>query len=236
MFIVALPRSLSSRMYHLARQALNLKEPDWTTDGEIMNLDRHVAFEPTPVPEAAKFTHPLVDEKRCEKMRTFLEQLAIRRGYAYKDVVQPFVVSKWLATTSGMPVLRIDRPLVDVVYAMLARDWVYPRNAATLSTDREGAVIEGLIRARASLDAIAGAQAVHFDELTVDSNVLEKAFTNLYPQTNIALPNYRTPDFVAELTPVLARRRTSRYRRLQHRCRYIAEQLDLADAPLFNDI
>ena len=40
LFVVSLPRSLSSLLYVAASRALGLAEPGWTTDGEILNRDR----------------------------------------------------------------------------------------------------------------------------------------------------------------------------------------------------
>lgn len=40
LFVVSLPRSLSTLIYHAVRQSVGLEEPIWTSDGEIMNLDR----------------------------------------------------------------------------------------------------------------------------------------------------------------------------------------------------
>jgi hypothetical protein len=42
LFVVGLPRSLATLVFHVARLALRLKEPTWTTDGEVMNVDRFV--------------------------------------------------------------------------------------------------------------------------------------------------------------------------------------------------
>ena len=40
LFVVSLPRSLSSLLYVAAAHALGLAEPTWTSDGEILNRDR----------------------------------------------------------------------------------------------------------------------------------------------------------------------------------------------------
>ena len=40
LFVVSLPRSLSSLLYEAAAVSLGLAQPGWTTDGEILNRDR----------------------------------------------------------------------------------------------------------------------------------------------------------------------------------------------------
>ena len=40
LFVVSLPRSLSSFLYVAAARAIGLAEPAWTSDGEILNRDR----------------------------------------------------------------------------------------------------------------------------------------------------------------------------------------------------
>ena len=45
LFIVSLPRSLSSQTYELCTKAIGLKEPRWTTHGEILNADRVIETE-----------------------------------------------------------------------------------------------------------------------------------------------------------------------------------------------
>jgi hypothetical protein len=40
LFVVSLPRSLSSLLYVAAARALGLAEPAWTSDGEILNRER----------------------------------------------------------------------------------------------------------------------------------------------------------------------------------------------------
>ena len=46
LFIVSLPRSFSSYVYALARGALMLQEPTFTTFGEILNFERFPDYDP----------------------------------------------------------------------------------------------------------------------------------------------------------------------------------------------
>ena len=40
LFVVSLPRSLSSLLYVAAARAIGLSQPAWTSDGETLNRDR----------------------------------------------------------------------------------------------------------------------------------------------------------------------------------------------------
>ena len=45
LFVLSLPRSLSTLLYHAAREAMTLCEPAWTSDGEILNADRYALYQ-----------------------------------------------------------------------------------------------------------------------------------------------------------------------------------------------
>src|SRR5687768_3112477 len=115
LFLVSLPRSLSSLLYQILRPSLGLAEPVWTSDGEILNLHRYVHL-PTDVDvEGLRFTDRPRDPESFDRLLAFLDQAAVREGFFYKDVVQPFVAARWLPA-SGLAILRIERPLADVAF------------------------------------------------------------------------------------------------------------------------
>src|ERR1044072_5027726 len=153
LFVVSLPRSLSSLTYYIARVALGLIAPSWTSDGEIMNIDRFALYAGPRNDANVKF---LVKEDKpalFERAIDFLDQATVPHGFAYKDVIHPFVVAEWLKQNE-FRVLRIKRNLTNVVFSMLAHNWLYPRVVSQNQDDTEEAVIEGLIRADMALDSI----------------------------------------------------------------------------------
>jgi hypothetical protein len=113
LFVLALPRSLSTLIYHTARQALGLQEPSWTMDGEILNIDRMAHYRGLRFDEGVKFTTPEADPDLFRKLTDFLSQVTVSKGFAYKDVVHPFVVSAWPGLRNFC-VLRIQPTLADV--------------------------------------------------------------------------------------------------------------------------
>src|ERR1043166_8730279 len=98
LFVISLPRSLSTLTYHAARRALSLEEPVWTSDGEVLNNDRYVMYDGVPHDLGRKFTRPDTEDAIAERMSAFLDQTVRPCGFAYKDVVQPFVAARWLMT------------------------------------------------------------------------------------------------------------------------------------------
>jgi hypothetical protein len=213
LFVISLPRSLSSLTYYIARMALGLKAPSWTSDGEIMNIDRYALYSGPTDDTNVKF---LLKEDKPELFRRaidFLDQATVRSGFAYKDVIHPFVVSEWLKA-SGFRVLRIKRNLTDVAFSMLAHNWLYPRVAAPNQDDTEAAVIEGIIRADMALDAVPG-EHLDFDDLIVDESVLRNALVKLYPEAAVPTFQYLNESFCAfRDQQVLHRRTLARYKKL----------------------
>jgi hypothetical protein len=120
-----LPRSLSSLLYHAARRALALREPEWTTDGEVLNVRRFALLVEEGTVEGVKYVERQRDGRRFDQLLGFLDQVTRARGFAYKDVIQPYVVAEWLAGGRAR-VLHLDRPVPDVAYAMQERGWLYP--------------------------------------------------------------------------------------------------------------
>ena len=214
LFLVSLPRSLSSLLYQRIRPALGLREPVWTSDGEILNLHRFVHLPPGSDLEGLRFTPP--EHESFERLTAFLDQATVPEGFFYKDVVQPFVVARWLPA-SGLAALRIERPLADVALAMLDRGWLYPRAAADPDLDPEQVLLTGLTRAGQALAAIPG-PVLRYDDLIEDEEPLAAALRELYGDVP-ALQSLRYLDdgFKAVREAVLARRRTERWERLAAR-------------------
>ena len=55
LFIISLPRSLSSLVFEVARLSLDLIEPSWTSHGEIMNNDRYIHYTGKSYDESLKY-------------------------------------------------------------------------------------------------------------------------------------------------------------------------------------
>lgn len=210
LFLVSLPRSLSSLLYQRLRPALGLAEPVWTSDGEILNLHRFVHLPEGLEIEGLRFTDPDRDPGRFDRLLAFLDQVIVSEGFLYKDVVQPFAAARWLAA-SRLAVLRIDRPLPDVAWAMLDRGWLYPRAAADGTGDPERDLLTGLAKARRALAALPG-PVVRYDDLIHDEEPLAAALRELYG--DLPVPRYLDEGFAAVREEVLERRRTDRWRRL----------------------
>jgi hypothetical protein len=213
LFLVSLPRSLSSLLYQTIRPVLGLQEPVWTSDGEVLNLHRFAHLPQGLDVEGLRFTEPKRAPDRFQRLTAFLDQAIVREGFFYKDVVQPFVVASWLPA-SGLAALRIERPLADVAMAMLDRGWLYPQAAEdpeNATGDPERDLLAGLARAHQALAAIPG-PVVRFDDLIHDEEPLAAALRTLYG--DVPAPRYLDDGFRAVRDEVLARRETGRWRRL----------------------
>ena len=209
LFLVSLPRSLSSLLYQRIRPALSLEEPVWTTDGEVLNLHRFAHLPDGLDLEGLRFTPP--EHERFGRLTAFLDQAAQREGFFYKDVVQPFVVASWLPT-SGLATLRIERPLADIAAAMLERGWLYPREAVPdPSGDPERDLIAGLSRAQQALGSIPG-PVLCYDDLIHDEEPLASALRDIYG--DVPAPHYLDDQFRTIRDEILARRATERWHRL----------------------
>ena len=230
-FVVSLPRSLSTLVYHLARLSLGLAAPDTVTDGEILNPDRLLCpWEPDEHgsgPEhEQKFLRPERDPGRFRRLEGSLDRLVAPRGAIYKDVVQPFAVSRWLGRRD-IPVLKIHRPLADVAHAMAHRGWLYPAAAADGvpggPLPREAvdgvvgdAFLEGLVRAEAALEALPG-ERVDYDRIVHDDSQLQEALDRLAGDRPVERHRYLDDDFRRRRDETLARRETEAYRQLARR-------------------
>lgn len=243
LFVVSLPRSLSTFVYRTARRALHLQAPSWVGDGEILNVDRYWHYCGTRFDESAKFTTRARDPNLFERLLDFLDQVANAEGFAYKDVIQPFVLASWRGIET-FRVLKIQRELTDIAYSMLQRGWFYPQFASThgapamtdvLAVLRrvapfrvyrllhrafrrrfESAVLEGLVRAERALEAIPGV-TVAYNDLVRDETCLQQALMALYPRLSVAPLKYIDERFAARREAIARRRGAPYYRKLQAR-------------------
>jgi hypothetical protein len=212
LFVVALPTSLSSVVYKAARNSLGLQTPSWTSDGEFLNADRFILISEPNENGSVKFTVEAQERARFKKITEFLNQVVVSHGFAYKDVVQPFVVSQWIKKNRP-PTLKVKRNIADVAYSMLSKNnnWHYPGRLFPKTEPVELAVIQGLLRAQEALDSIPGVE-VDFDRLIEDEGSLYSALTSLYGDgVRIKDPEYIDHKFRARRDEVMARRRTQEY-------------------------
>ncbi len=212
LFVVSLPRSYSGLVHAAGRAALGLREPRWTTDGEVLNVDRLAQLRGPRHGSTAAFTTRDQDGDLFERLLEFLAQVVQLAGFAYKDVIQPFVIAAWLPQTS-LRVVKVVRPVADVAYAMLNRGWHYPRAAATAGLHVDAAVIEGLLRAEEALAGIPGS-TVMYDDFVTSEEPLAHAFAVLYPEAEVAPLRYLDERFAQERARQFARRATPRYKAL----------------------
>jgi hypothetical protein len=212
LFILSLPRSYSSQTFHHARIALGLQSPIWTSDGEILNNDRSVLYRDHGEHSKGglKFTTAAADPARFAQVAAFLDQIARPEGFIYKDVVQPFVTASWLAGRTELAVLKILPDPTHVAASCIARDWLYPGNAA----DDEGGplrrVIQGILRAEQAILAAPG-EALAFEALIGGDAALRAALQRLYPEFEVPALGYVTPEFQRYREAVLQRRRDPAY-------------------------
>lgn len=213
LFIVALPRSLSTVIYQQCVTALGLRQPSWTTAGEILNGDRMVTSAERFGGEAPKYTPP--ECAQFEQIYEFADDVVAPSGRIYKDVVQPFVISQWLRG-KDLAILRIRRPLADVAWAMQRLGWWFPEQAAPPSSDRWDRLVGGLRRASEALDALP-AEVVEFEELIHGEQVLRSALKRLYPHRTLGRIDYCNDAFRERRQRVLRCRQDSLWQQLEQR-------------------
>jgi hypothetical protein len=225
LFILALPRTLSTVVHAQACAALGFRQPLWTTAGEILNGDRIVVSgvdqrEPSP-----KFTLP-EESYAFAQWTELLDDVIVRTGRVYKDVVQPFVVSRWLPG-QGLAVLRLRRPIADVALSMRRHAWWYPERAAERAGDVEGdridRLLRGLLRASEALAAVSAA-LVEFDDLLQNPEALRSALANLYPGREIPPLDYLDDEFRRHARRVVETRREPLWIDLQRRLEALTDR------------
>jgi len=211
LFIVSLPRSFSSYAYLLARSALLMREPRFTTFGEILNFGR---FEKSYAPSEGTLPSFFIRQDRepaaFHQGTAFLDRVVETCGFAYKDVVQPFVIAAWLHARKEFRILHIRRNLADVAIAMLELKWLYPAGAANCNTDVESAIAEGLVLADNVL-ATLPAVTVEYEEVVRDGTALSAALSELYPEFECPSIRFRNHQLGAEDARTIALRASPRY-------------------------
>jgi hypothetical protein len=214
LFVVALPTSLSCVVYKAAKNALGLQAPGWTTDGEFLNADRFVLVSQPTEEGIRKFTVQEQERSEFRKIAEFVDQVVVPHGFAYKDVVQPFVMAQWLKKNLP-PTIKVKRRIADVAYSMIIKNkWHYPKRLFPETEPLEVAVIQGLLRAQEELDSIPG-EELEFDQLIEDEGVLRSALTALYGDSvGFKEPKYIDHKFRVRRDEVMGRRRTEEYARV----------------------
>ena len=224
LFVVSLPRSLSSLLYVAAAGAVGLAEPSWTSDGEILNRDRVTRRLQSLAPADERFTLLGSAPEVFADMSAYLDRTALRRGFAYKDVVQPFVVSGWEGL-QDLQVLKIRRNVAEVAYTMLKRQWLYPARAASVFDNHPWALVEGLVRAEAVLEALPG-ETVEYADAVLAHEPLAAAVRRLYPDVPLTPLRYIDRGFVRMRRRLEAERRDSLvFRRLEWIVAAVRERL-----------
>ena len=228
LFVVSLPRSLSSLLYVAAARAVGLAEPPWTSDGEILNRDRVPRRHHCLAPVDERFTLLGSAPDVFTGMTRYLDSTAQRRGFAYKDVVQPFVIGGWDGL-GDFNVLKVRRDVAEVAYTMLKRKWLYPARAASLFDAHPWGVVEGLVRAELVLDALPG-ETVEYADAVLDHAPLDAALRRLYPDTSVGPLHYIDRGFARTRRRLEADRRNSLvFRRLEWIVSEVRERLRFDD-------
>jgi hypothetical protein len=224
LFVVSLPRSLSSLLYVAAARAIGLAEPTWTSDGEILNRDRVPKRLQSRAPADERFTLLGTAPDTFSIMTTYLDSTALRQGFAYKDVVQPFVIGGWEGL-GEFKVLKVRRSVAEVAYTMLKRQWLYPARAASVFDAHPWALVEGLLRAEAVFDALPG-ETVDYADAVLDHEPLSDALRRLYPDVPVGPTHYIDRAFARTRRRLEAERRDSLvFRRLEWIVSAVRERL-----------
>jgi hypothetical protein len=228
LFVVSLPRSLSSLLYVAAAHAIGLAEPNWTSAGEILNRDRVPRRLQSMAPADERFTLLGSAPAAFASMTSYLDRAARRQGFAYKDVVQPFVLGGWEGL-GDFKVLKVRRNVAEVAYTMLKRQWLYPAHAASVFDEHPWALVEGLVRAEAVLDALPG-ETVEYADAVLGHGALEAALGRLYPDAQLIPFRYIDRGFARTRGRLETERRGSLvFRRLESIVSAVRERLRFDD-------
>jgi hypothetical protein len=212
LFVLSLPRSLSTVIYHAARLSLQLPQPAWTTDGEILNADR-IVLSDRETHHGGKYVDADRDPERFARMHALLDDVARPEGGAYKDVVNPFVAAAWLRR-HDLAVLKIRRDIVDVALSMRERQWLYPAAASSERSSGDTALLEGLHRAWQAIEAVPG-ETIAYEDVVQDDAVLHDAVRRLYGGTKVLRARFVDEDFAARRDDLLGRRASEEFQRLR---------------------
>jgi hypothetical protein len=212
LFVLSLPRSLSTVVYHAARLSLGLPEPQWTTDGEILNADR-IALSESQTNDSSKYVQQSRDATMFARVSALMGDVVRGEGGAYKDVVNPFVAAAWLRARD-LAVIKVQRDIVDVAFSMRERQWLYPAVASTTTAaSGDRALLEGLHLAWQAIELVPG-ETISYDDVVHDDAVLHAALRRLYPDTKVMRARFIDEDFVATRDAILARRESEDFQHL----------------------
>ena len=224
LFVVSLPRSLSTVVYHVARLTLGLEEPNWTSDGEVLNYDRFTLPDGPAHDVAAKYVRQEKEPLLFQQLLTFADDTLNLEGCVYKDVVHPFLISTFLSDKE-FAVLKIKRNLTDVCYSMFQKEWFYPARAAEKSTCLDDAVVEGLIRAESVIDSIPG-ETIHYDEFIDNERAIRNSLVTLYPNDKVKGFTFIDDDFRKRTATILKRRETDLYQEIAQRVARVRTEIN----------
>lgn len=170
---------------------LGLREPSWTGEGEILNVDQYTAYRGRRHDECAKFTRRDQDPALFGQITEFLETAVHRRGFAYKDVIQPFVVTEW-SGLRDLRVLHVRRDPAEVACAMLRQGWFYPATAVDSEARRRPSklvmlesFVAGLLAAERALERVPAAR-IAFEDAISRPAALASTLRELYPEVEQA--------------------------------------------------
>lgn len=211
LFVLSLPRSLSTEVHRIGCDALGLAAPLWTTAGEILNLDRFAmnAGRFSASPKYIQRRHGAIFDAAVQ----FLDQAYLRDGFCYKDVTQPFVIGSWVRQNPNVRVLKIMPNIPHVAFAMMQRKWMYPTVASRQIGDEATMMIEGLLMAEGVLREVPG-EEIGFDVLLQGTEALE-AMLERHAEGAPLAPFGLPEDFERRRDAVLARRSLDAFKRLE---------------------
>ena len=225
-FVVSLPRSLSSQVYHILQQMTALETPTWTTDGEILNNDRHILFRGDRYESGLKYLRRRHAPDIFHQITGFLNDCTHEQGFIYKDVVNPFVVANWPKLDHYFTV-AIDRPIADVAYSVLKKKWRYPGYAVQRIEPSQSDIIEGLIRARQALGQLT-CHRLCFDQLITDELSLARLLGPYEEFAPVRPIRYLSTEFCYQRDQILARRTLPEYVEIQDQIRQISNQCGIS--------
>ena len=228
LFITSLPRSFTTAVYRYSVKALRLKEPTWTTDGEILNA-RHLVLASNELTNEPRFTTFAKEPQIFERLKSFAVEAVNPNGYAYKDVIQPFVATEAIKDLD-VTVLRIRRPLADVAVAMTEHSWFYPQSAAEKFHSERG-FIEGLLRAANAIHNLEKflpkIETLDYDDLIFDDKSLNLALKRLYSNVELNALSYIDGSFRRKRELVLERRQTEQYKKTVDLINQVADEIGI---------
>ncbi|MEL7146119.1 MAG: hypothetical protein AAFO69_07100 [Bacteroidota bacterium] len=183
--------------------------PGWTSSGEITNSDRFSPEEHQKHGSIPKFLRGDQNLEMAKKVRRLLDLNIKPQEYVYKDVVQPFLVTEWLAAEQ-YPTIIIHRNPVDVAIAMWQRDWYYPANVTSSGSSLKKQLMTGLYDAQSALATVRGV-AIQFEHLLKDEVVIQSALKDLYNSNNIPVVRYLSPAFKEYSKQIDQRKKSNLY-------------------------